>query len=52
MCEAAEDLAQRFLNMVDPYSTNTITFTQVCKLFSNFPEGEPVLNRFLKENQQ
>jgi len=52
MCEAADELAPRFLNMVDPYSSNTITFSQVCKLFSHFPEGEPVLARYIKNNQQ
>ena len=52
MCEGADDLAPRFLNMIDPYSTNTITFTQICKLFSNYPESEPVLTRYLKAAKQ
>jgi hypothetical protein len=52
MCEEADELAARFLNIIDPYTTNTITFTQVCKLLSNYPESGPVLTRFLKDNRE
>lgn len=49
--EDAEELLSKFLNIVDPYSTNTITFSQVCKLLSSYPEQEPILTRFLRENK-
>jgi Ca2+-binding EF-hand superfamily protein len=52
MCADADNITEQFLNIIDPYTTNTITFTQICKLLSNYPEGAPILTRYLKKDSQ
>ena len=38
MCEDASDLIPSLLDIVDPYETKVITFTQMVRLVANYPE--------------
>ena len=46
MCEEGSKYLSPFLNIVDPHEKNLITYSEVCRLFSNYPEGNPILSRF------
>lgn len=46
MCQDSDKYLNSFLNMIDPNETDVITYSQVVQLFSNYPEGNPILSRF------
>ena len=52
MCEDAEDLIPNLLDIVDPYETKVITFTQMVRLVANYPEQNPILNRYAQKNKE
>lgn len=47
LCEEANEIIPDLLVVVDPYETKSITFTQMVRLVANYPEGNPILSRFV-----
>ena len=52
LCEDAEELIPSLLDIVDPYETKVITFTQMVRLVANYPEEMPILNRYVQKNEE
>ena len=50
LCEDAADQIPSLLEIVDPYETKKITFTQMVRLVANYPESNPILNRYALQN--
>jgi Ca2+-binding EF-hand superfamily protein len=46
LVEDAGALSSSLLDIVDPYETKVITFTQMVRLVANYPEDNPILNRY------
>ena len=46
MCENGDKYLSSFLDIIDPNQTNQMTYSQVVKLFSNYPQDNPILSRF------
>lgn len=50
LCEDSVNLIPELLDIVDPYETKVITFTQMVRLVANYPEDNPILNRYAQKN--
>lgn len=50
LCEDSSALIPTLLDIVDPYETKSITFTQMVRLVANYPEDNPILNRYIQKN--
>lgn len=45
-------LVPSLLEIVDPYETKVITFTQMVRLVANYPEDNPILNRYAQKTAE
>jgi Ca2+-binding EF-hand superfamily protein len=52
LCEDAGELIPSLLDIVDPYETKAITFTQMVRLVANYPESNPILNRYAQKAEE
>lgn len=52
LCEDAQNLVPSLLDIIDPYETKIITFTQMVKLVANYPEENPILNRYAQKHAE
>lgn len=52
LCEDAAELIPSLLDIVDPYETKAITFTQMVRLVANYPESNPILNRYAQKAEE
>lgn len=50
LSDEADLLIPRLLEIVDPFEIKAITFAQMVKLLANYPEDNPILNRFIEED--
>ena len=52
LCEDAASLIPSLLDIIDPYEMKVITFTQMVRLVANYPEENPILNRYAQKNNE